>query len=76
MVEIGVASAIIVGLVESIKQTGYVSSRWSALLAVAIGAVGFVLIGEGDMGQLVLAGILSGLSAAGLYSGTKATLNQ
>lgn len=76
MIEVGVAGAIIVGLVEALKQTGYLTSRWASLVAVALGVIGFVFIGEGEVGIRVIGGIISGLTASGLYSGTKATLKK
>lgn len=67
-----VLAALIIGLVEVAKQLG-LPSRFAALLAVALGvalvAVQQYLQGKG--GDVILAGIATGLAAAGLYSGAK-----
>jgi hypothetical protein len=63
---------VILGVVQAIKIAG-VASKWSALVAIALGA-GFALALNGFEMNSLLQGIAAGLSAAGLYSGTKATL--
>lgn len=74
MVEVMVSGAIIVGLVEAIKRTGYLTSKWSAIVAIIIGVAYFLATGEADVTGNVIEGIISGLTAAGLYSGARATL--
>ncbi len=74
------ASGVIVALVEGAKRAG-LSARWAPVLAVVLGLT------CGLLAQLAVvaprvdvwyeaagAGIVLGLSAAGLYSGTKAFL--
>lgn len=61
---------IVLGLVQVAKISG-LNSRWAALLAIALGIGGTVFAG----GLNVLQGIVVGLSSAGLWSGTKATID-
>lgn len=64
---------IIVGLVALAKL--YISSRFAPLIALALGIIGaFLINGTSGVGVTVISGIVIGLSASGLYSGTKATL--
>jgi phosphotransferase system glucose/maltose/N-acetylglucosamine-specific IIC component len=70
-------AALIVGLVNALKQCG-LPSRWASLAAVGLGvsiyagwlAVTSALPGEWYVG--LLTGVMAGLSASGGYSGTKA----
>ena len=62
---------IIVGLVQACKELG-LTSRYAPLLSVLLGIAGAFLLGSGS--NAVLQGIVAGLSAAGLWSGTKATI--
>ena len=70
-------AALIVGLVEMAKRSFRMSARWAAPLAVLLGVI-FAAAAKLDqpaMGtwlQVVMLGLLTGLSAAGLYSGGKA----
>lgn len=74
----GVSGAgLIVALVELLKRGPGLPTRWAGVVAVAIGIVLGVLLKldsptVGTWLQVVLTGVLSGLSAAGLYSGTRA----
>jgi hypothetical protein len=64
----------ILGLVEVVKRaTGSrVSDDWSPVFAIIIGiGLAFIVI-DVDWQRNVLAGIVAGLSASGLWSGTKA----
>lgn len=70
-------AAIIVALVELAKRYG-LATRWAVLLAVGLG-IGLAVIvqlaaihPQGALwAQVVLGGLLLGLSASGLYSGGK-----
>jgi hypothetical protein len=70
-------AAIIIGLVELAKGSLGLPARWAAPLAVLLGVL-FAVLGwlEMEAGaslvEAVLLGIMTGLSAAGLYSGSKA----
>lgn len=73
---------IVLGLVQVAKISG-LPSQWAPLLAVMLGLVGGVALGfaSGASDGMVWAtdvstGLLAGLGAAGIYSGTKATLKK
>lgn len=76
MFELTAVVAVIVGVVEAIKRTGYLTSQWAALVAIALGVLTFIFIGEATLGINAFMGVIAGLSASGLYSGTKATLGR
>lgn len=62
---------VIVGLVAVAKKAG-MTSRYAPLLSVFLGVVGVWVFN--DQNTLWLAGVVIGLSSAGLYSGVKATV--
>lgn len=64
---------VVLGVVQVIKKTG-LSTRWSPLLSLVLGVVGALAIAKGYSADAVIQGLIAGLSAAGLWSGTKATL--
>lgn len=65
---------IVVGLTEVVKRLG-LPSKFSPLVSIGFGLV-IALLMQGVSTLTVLAGIIYGLSAAGLYSGTKALASQ
>jgi len=70
------AAGVIVGLVQVAKESG-MTGRYASLLSVVLGIVAAIGFKAGDVltdawPLVVLAGIIAGLSAAGLYSGQKA----
>ena len=66
--------AVIVGLVELLKQAG-LPKKASPLVALAFGVVGGVIyLFPGDVKAGIFMGLVMGLSASGLYSGGKAIL--
>jgi len=73
MLEAGLVGAVLVGLVEAIKRTGWVSSRYSALVSILLGVIVFGFNGGFNV-EPILNGVIAGLTASGLYSGTKATI--
>ncbi|MBO0994626.1 hypothetical protein [Bacillus sp. SD088] len=67
---------LIIGLVEAFKIAG-VSKRFLPLIAIGIGnVIGIVYVTELDLKQGILVGTILGLSASGLYSGTKNTIEK
>lgn len=64
---------IVIGLVEAIKKVG-LPDRWAPIVSIALGLGGAWLIG-GTALAIVLSGLVIGLSASGLYSGTSAVRN-
>lgn len=65
--------AAIVGVVQVIKSVG-LPSRFASLLSLLLGIVAVVAF-EGFSAMAVFEGVVAGLSASGLYSGTKATFS-
>ena len=68
---------IIVALVQAIKMVAPAGKldKWSPLIALAIGVIASFFANHDvmDAGEMVMSGIVYGLSASGLYSGTKTT---
>ena len=76
MSEQAAAIAIVVGLTEVVKRF-WLDSRFAALVALVIG-VGFAFLTQGlsTVQSTALDGIIYGLTASGLYSGTKALIEK
>ncbi len=65
-------SALCLGLTEVIKQLG-VPSRFAPVISIIIGLGGsFIFAKNADLGNIVLNGLIAGLSASGFWSGAKA----
>jgi hypothetical protein len=66
---------IIVAIVQALKMTGKLPNKFAPLVSIAVGiGVGFIFRHETqDLSQTILAGVIYGLSASGLYSGIKTT---
>ncbi len=76
-IETGVIIAIIIGLVSIAKKLG-LESKFAPVLALVLG-VGINLVVKylgAETGELVVGGIIAGLTSMGLYSGTKATFKK
>ncbi len=74
MIETSIIIAVIVGLVQVVKGVG-MPSRYASLFALVFGvAASFAVASEATVGLTIFNGLVLGLSSAGLYSGTKATL--
>lgn len=62
---------LILALVELCKRTG-LPDKWSPVLSVVLGLLaGVFLLDTGDLYEGIVVGLALGLSATGLYSGTK-----
>jgi L-cystine uptake protein TcyP (sodium:dicarboxylate symporter family) len=61
---------LILGVVELFKRIG-LPAKYSPLVAVALGLIVGVVYLDASLKERVLVGIMFGLSASGLYSGTK-----
>lgn len=74
----GISGAgLIVALVELLKRSIGLPSRWAGLVAVGFGLLFAALLkldapGAGTWLQVMLTGLMAGLSAAGVYSTGKA----
>jgi hypothetical protein len=68
----GVLVAVVIGLVEAAKRIG-VPEKFAPLVSLILGLglsfLGFVA--NPDLASTIIGGIIIGLSAVGLYSGTK-----
>jgi len=79
---IGLAGAgVVMGLVAAVRQAVNIPSRFTPILSIGLGigwnvALRGAELGDAAWGATVILGVLSGLSAAGLYSGGKAMSGQ
>jgi len=65
---------LIIGLVELLKGVG-LNNRFLPVASLILGiAAGIIYVYPDDLKSGILAGIILGLSACGLYSGTKHTI--
>ena len=63
----------IIMAVTSVSKT-YIEAKWSPLIALVLSFVAaFLLVPTGDVTTTVIEAIIMGLTASGLYSGSKAT---
>lgn len=73
-IDLGIISGAIIGLV-GVATTVGLPKRFAPVLAVLLG-IGITALSAGKFsGALVFAGIITGLTASGFYSGAKATVN-
>ncbi|UTI42091.1 hypothetical protein [Niallia sp. RD1] len=64
---------LILALVELLKRVGF-PVKYTPVVALVLG-VGFGLVYiDGDIKQSIIVGLMLGLSASGLYSGTKSVV--
>jgi len=72
VINYSILTAVVIGLVEVAKKLG-MSEKFAPLLALILG-LGFAFMdftANADLTQTIVGGIIIGLSAVGLYSGTK-----
>ena len=74
MLEITAVVAIVVGLVEAIKRATNLDSRFTPLVSIIFGVSIMSAVGVDTVTMNIFEGVIVGLTASGLYSGTKATL--
>lgn len=70
MIDITIAVPVIIALVEAFKYAG-LSSKLAPIVSVILGVAGFYFFGVDDLQVRLFEGLISGLTASGLYSGTK-----
>lgn len=68
----GVLTAIVIGLVEVVKKLG-VNPKFSPIISIILSFLLCWVTGV-KMPDLLIGGLVMGLSAVGLYSGTKNTI--
>lgn len=67
---------LLIGLLEVFKKIG-LSEKYVPIFSVVLGiGTGIALFADGDLATGIVQGIYIGLSAVGLYSGTKNTLEK
>jgi hypothetical protein len=68
---------IIIALVQGVKMTGWLDDRFAPLLAIGFGILISIFADHetADWTNSALSGVIYGLSASGLYSGVKSTMN-
>jgi uncharacterized membrane protein HdeD (DUF308 family) len=74
LVELSIVVAVIMGLSEIVKRVG-LNSKFIPIVNLVFGIVGgIVYLYPNDTKLAVFYGIVAGLTASGLYSGTKNTV--
>lgn len=64
---------LVVAIVQVFKMTG-VSGKWSPLISLGVGiGLGFLVGEDHSIQNILLSGVIYGLSASGLYSGVQST---
>lgn len=77
MLEISIAIAVVAGVVEAIKQGFAINSRYAPVISIVLGLGTSFLFAEGlILGEVIVTGVIIGLSASGLYSGGKTVLKK
>lgn len=73
MMDITIGVPVVLAIVEMMKIAG-LKSKWAPLTSVALGLLLFFFFGPAYLNENLFMGLLTGLSASGLYSGAKATV--
>lgn len=66
-----VVVSVIIGLVQLVKQLGWLHEKYMPLLSVVLGIIAGVIYFEGEITVRIMFGIILGLSASGLFDQTK-----
>ncbi len=69
MIELLVLGAITLGITQAIKKTNRIDEKFIPLTAVGVGIV-IAVVANMKGSDVIIAGIISGLSATGLYENT------
>lgn len=67
---------VIVALVQVVKMTGWLQDKFAPIVSIVMGIILAFLLAQNiilNFSSTILAGILYGLSASGLYSGVRTT---
>ena len=70
MIEASAMVAVIVGMAEAVKRLG-LPARFVPLLNIGLGVAATCAFGDAMLAENVFAGVVTGLTASGLYSGVK-----
>lgn len=63
---------VVIGIVEVVKRVG-LKAKYAPILSLVVG-IGLAALIGGGWSEVILGGVIVGLSASGLYSGTKAAI--
>lgn len=72
--EIVIAVAIVAALVEVVKKTNYLPKELMPFLAIVLGMTITFVSTPAPVNEVVLTGLVVGLTAVGVYEGTKSGL--
>lgn len=64
---------VVIGLTSLAKM--YMPSKYAPIVSLALGVAGAFLFPASTIAVTILSGVVVGLTASGLYSGTKATIS-
>jgi len=73
MVEIAILAALCVGLTEVVKRTRYINEQYMPVIALVLGLILSTLL-DISTKEMVVQGLIIGLSAVGMYSGGRSVL--
>lgn len=62
---------VVIGVVQAIKTTNLVAERYYPLVSIGCGVIAAFVLPSASIALTALSGVVIGLSASGLYSGTK-----
>jgi len=71
MIDIALLIAVVIAVTEVVKKVANVPHKYLPLVSLVLGVVGGVMYLDGDIKDVVLQGIIIGLSASGLFDQTK-----
>ena len=71
MIDIALLIAVVVALTELGKRTFKVPARYLPLLSLVVGILAGILYLDGGLKDVILQGIIIGLSASGLFDQSK-----
>ena len=69
-ITVGLLVAVVIALVEGIKQAGIVPAKLLPIIALVLGIAAGIVYSGLDIKMGILVGIFIGVSAIGTYSGT------
>lgn len=65
---------VVIALVQIAKKYKYISARFIPLLAIVLSIGGVQLLSTGTAQEIIIQGILVGLSSIGLFSASRTTI--
>lgn len=73
MIDLTIAVPVIIAIIQGLKGSG-MDKKYSFFASLILGIGGFYLFGIGDVLPRIFEGLIAALSASGLYSGVKNTV--